>query len=277
VSGRFSGVIVDQRSRVNQSMIQKQFRAGEILFKEGEPSDHALRIVSGEVDVVKENEGEAVVLGTAKAGDFIGEMGVIQEQPRIATARAVSAVTVEVFPKDAFLKQISEDSQLAFRLLSRLSERLKVVSQAFVEAVTMGSAQHDPRERDAAPALSPLRLFADSNRLVRLLPSEGVLVTPFPPMVGRLPKETEIQPALPLDLALQDVPPFRLSRMHFSIDREDGAYVVRDMHSNLGTEVNGYGLGDHFASDRTPLRVGENVVVAGGKGSSFRFRLVLEE
>lgn len=263
-------------NRESEIMIQKQYRAGEILFKEGEPSDHALRIVSGEVDVVKENEGEAVILGTAKDGDFIGEMGVIQESPRIATVRAVSAVTVDVFPKDAFLKQISEDPELALRLLKRLGERLKVVSQAFVEAVTMGGTQHDLRELDAPPALSPLRLFADSNRLVRLLPSEGVLVTPFPFLVGRLPQETETQAPLPLDLALQDVPPFRLSRVHFSIDREDSAYVVRDMHSHLGTEVNGHGLGDHFASDRAPLRVGENVVVAGGKGSSFRFRFILE-
>ncbi len=260
-------------------MIQKEYRAGEILFREGEPSDHAYRILTGEVDIMKDSENESFVLGTAKAGDFVGEMGVIQDSPRIATARAVTALRVEIFAKDEFLKWISEDSELAFRLLERLGDRLKVLSQAFLEAVTTGGSRVDPRdsEIDTTPALSPLRMFADSNRLVRLLPAEGVLIHPFPFVVGRLPRENEVQPPLPVDLALQDVSPFHLSRVHFSIDREDGAYVVRDMHSNLGTEVNGDVLGDQFASDRATLRVGDNVVTAGGQGSSYRFRLVLQE
>jgi len=260
-------------------MIKKEYRAGEILFKEGEPSDHAYRILSGEVDIMKDSDGEAFVLGTAQAGDFVGEMGVIQDSPRIATARAVTALNVEMFAKEEFLKWVSEDSELAFRLLKRLGDRLKVMSQAFLEAVTIGGSRVDPRdsEVDITPALSPLRMFADSNRLSRVLPTDGVLIHPFPFVVGRLPRENEIQPPIPVDLALQDVAPFRLSRVHFSIDREDGAYVVRDMHSNLGIEVNGDVLGDQFASDRASLITGENLIVAGGQGSPYRFRLVLDE
>lgn len=258
--------------------MQKQYRAGEVLFGEGEPSDYACRIVSGEADIVKNNAGEAVVLGTAKAGDFIGEMGVIEGSPRSATIRAVSAVTVEIYPKDAFLKRISEDNEMALRLLSRLSQRLRVVSQAFVEAVTIGGSGLGAGEPEggATGTLRPLRMFADSNRLEGQLPSEGVLVNSLPFFVGRSPKEAEPKPGIPVDLALEDKQPYRLSRVHFSIDSADGSYLVRDMHSMLGTNVNGDGLGDHFTADQAFLSAAENIVVAGGKVSPYRFRLVVE-
>ncbi len=258
-------------------MIQKQYLVGEILFAEGEPSDYACRILSGEVDVIKQIEGETVTLGTAAAGEFIGELGVIQDAPRIATVRARSLVTVEVIPKDEFLKRISEDSELAFRLLSRLSSRLKVVSQALVEAVTAGGARSDTRHSRSGTAspLPALRVFGNSKRLARLLPSEGLPVTTAPFVVGRVSTEGDRQLRRPVDLEVADVKPFRLSRVHFSIDHNIGTYVVRDMHSSLGTEVNGIGLGDHFASDQAPLHNGDNVVVAGGKGSPYRFRLVV--
>lgn len=259
-------------------MAQKHYRAGEILFREGEPSDYACHIISGKADIVKQNEGEVVILGTARAGDFVGEMGVIQASPRIATVRAASPLTVEVIQKDAFLARISEDSQLAFRLLSRLSDRLKVVSQALVEAVTMGEARVDMREPggNTSSTTPGIRVFADSNRLSRLLPPEGVLVNSFPFVVGRLSREEEIQPTMPVDLSLRDRKPFRLSRVHFSIDRSDGTYVVRDLRSSLGTEVNGQSLGEQSDSDQAPLRKGDNSIIAGGKDSSYRFLFVLK-
>jgi hypothetical protein len=88
--------------------------------------------------------------------------------------------------------------------------------------------------------------------------------------------ERELRPAVPVDLAIGDKRPYRLSRLHFSIVRDDSTYVVRDMHSMLGTSVNGQGLGDQFAADRASLHPGDNIVVAGGEGSPNEFRLVLE-
>jgi hypothetical protein len=259
-------------------MMQRDYRAGEVLFGEGEPSDYACRILSGEAEIVKQNEGDSVILGTAKAGEFIGEMGVIIASPRSATVRAVSALSVQVYPKDEFLKRISEDNQLAFRLLVRLSERLKDLSEAFVDAATIGDSRLDGRtpESDTISALPPLRIFASSDRLAEALPSDGVLVHSLPFVVGRAPVERELRPAVPVDLAIGDKRPYRLSRLHFSIVRDDSTYVVRDMHSMLGTSVNGQGLGDQFAADRASLHPGDNIVVAGGEGSPNEFRLVLE-
>ena len=255
-------------------MIQKIYRAGEVLFHEGELSEFVCRLVSGEADVIKHNEGEAVILGTARPGEFVGEIGVIENSPRSATVRAVSAVTAEVYPKDEFLLRVSQDGVLALQLMVRLAERLKTVNAAFVEAVSIG--QSVPQgQSDLASALPPLRIFADSPRVAQALPPEGVLVETLSFVVGRIPEKAEAPPKIPVDLALQDRRPYRLSRVHFAIDAVNGTYRVRDLHSTLGTDVNGRGFGGMFAADEAVLESGENVVIAGGRDSPYRFRLVI--
>lgn len=258
-------------------MIQKTYRAGEVLFHEGDVSEFACRLVSGEADVVKHNEGEAVILGTAGPGEFVGEMGVIESLPRSATVRAVSAVTAEIYAKDEFLRRVSEDGVLALQLMIRLAERLKTVNTAFVEAVSIGQSvpKGEGARSDPVSALPPLRIFADSPRVAQALPPEGVLVETLSFVVGRVPEAAEAPPAIPVDLALQDKRPYRLSRVHFAIDAADGTYRVRDLHSTLGTEVNGRGFGGMFAADEAVLEAGENVVIAGGRDSPYRFRLVI--
>jgi CRP/FNR family transcriptional regulator, cyclic AMP receptor protein len=68
-------------------MTRKHFTEGEVLFKEGDPPGHVFRLVSGVVEIFRELDGERIVLGTVGAGQFIGEMGVVENRPRSATAR----------------------------------------------------------------------------------------------------------------------------------------------------------------------------------------------
>ena len=78
------------------AMTRAHFAEGHILFREGDPADSVCRLLSGAVDILRELDGEPVLLGTVGAGQFIGEMGVLESRPRNATARAVSEVEVEI-------------------------------------------------------------------------------------------------------------------------------------------------------------------------------------
>ena len=51
---------------------------------------------SGSVDILRELDGDPILLGTVGAGQFIREMGVVENRPRSATARAASDVQVEI-------------------------------------------------------------------------------------------------------------------------------------------------------------------------------------
>jgi CRP/FNR family cyclic AMP-dependent transcriptional regulator len=106
-------------------MTWTHFAEGQILFREGDPSDGVFRLVSGTVDVIRELDGDPILLGRVSAGQFVGEMGVIENRPRSATVRAASEVEAEFFDPTEFLDQIVGSPRTARELIQRLSHRLR--------------------------------------------------------------------------------------------------------------------------------------------------------
>jgi putative ABC transport system ATP-binding protein len=69
---------------------------GEVLFDEGDRSDHVYTVVSGAVDITRRRAGGGdEVLRTVDAGEWFGEMGPLFQLPRSAAARAVGPTVVE--------------------------------------------------------------------------------------------------------------------------------------------------------------------------------------
>lgn len=254
----------------------KRFEPGDTLFRQGDPSDHVVLVRSGRADVLREVGEDCILLGTAKEGEFLGEMGVLDERPRSATVRAASALEVELISRQSFLERVSGDPELAQKLLVRMSARLRDVEDmlaslhaASVEAKDRGHAAA------AAQGIPAIRLEATTYAAMLYIGSEPIRITGLPYVVGR---EGEIgEPPMPSgpDLEIPDPKPYRLSRHHFCIMSEDGTVQVRDLNSDLGTIVNDVPLGHDFAHDRIALRRGENAVVAGGRGSPYAFTVTL--
>ncbi len=258
-------------------MKRRQYEREEILFREGAPSDSVCKILLGRVQVFKEDGKQEVMLGQIGSGEFVGEMGVIEDRPRSATVRAESDVTVEWIDKKEFLERVSRDSGTALQLLARMSERLASLNSAYSEAVLSSQPSIEIQEPQppAQPTSSHIRIFADSPELEAALPATGLVIDADRFIVGRTPDSQEIVPHLSVDLALADAVPYRLSRAHFAILRTQEGILVRDLDSQLGTQVNNKYLGRHFGQDGTMLMRGENLIVAGGVDSHFRFRAVL--
>ena len=55
-------------------MTRTHFAEGQILFREGDPADGVFRLLSGTVDVLRELDGDLILLGMVSAGQFIGEI-----------------------------------------------------------------------------------------------------------------------------------------------------------------------------------------------------------
>src|SRR6516225_10511367 len=113
-------------------MTRTHFAEGQILFREGDAADGVFRLLSGYVDVLRELDGDPVLLGTVGAGQFIGEMGVVENRPRSATARAASEVEVEFLNPTEFLDQIAGSPRTARELIQRLSQRLREADDRIV-------------------------------------------------------------------------------------------------------------------------------------------------
>lgn len=250
------------------------FAEGQILVREGDAADGVFRLLSGAVDVIRELDGHPILLGTVGAGQFLGEMSVIESQPRSATARAASKVEVEILTPAEFLDEIANSPQAARELIRRLCQRLREADDRIVvDERTLGPADgnREQSEDDAAAASRDgAYLGAKTAWLQSQLPTRRALgERPF--LVGRRPVAGESPPRLQPDLQLDDARPFRVSRNHFIIEKSDIGHLVRDVGSALGTIVNGEAIGQHFRRDDIPLRAGENEVIAGGSDSPFVF------
>ena len=258
-------------------MTRTHFAEGQVLFREGDSPDSVFRLLSGSVDILRELDGDPILLGTVGAGQFIGEMGVVENRPRSATARAASEVEVEILTPTEFFDQITHAPQAARELIQRLSQRLREADDRIVNDERRGGQAHNTH-KDAESAgvvsVNNAYLSAKSPWLRRQLHNPlGLGDLPF--VVGRGSVAREGLPSLQPDLKLNDTVPFRLSRNHFMIERRDGSYYVRDLRSTLGTIVNGQSIGEHFRGDDGPLRAGENEVIAGGVDSPFVFSVFI--
>lgn len=255
-------------------MEERDYQEGEVILKEGDPSDFVLRVITGEVEVYTEKDGHHVILGTVRNNDFLGEMGAIERRPRSASARAKTNVSAIFFERWEFLRLMSEEAASAYRIIIRLSERLRAVNEKLAEETVLYEEQAFTGKKDHETVR--LTLFCNSESLRPHIPREGIAITKFPFTVGRSADGPPSSPTPEVDLVLPDSAPFRLSPQHFSFNYYPEGYVVQDWGSELGTEVNGEFLGEPFGHDLTPLKMGENLVIAGGIDSPFVFKVMLE-
>jgi len=78
-------------------MSELRYRAGEVIFRQGYPSDNAYIIESGTVEIYKENpDGSEERIAELGAGHMFGEYGVLDEAPRSASARAKTDVELRI-------------------------------------------------------------------------------------------------------------------------------------------------------------------------------------
>ena len=197
------------------------FAKEQVLFREGDPADSVFRLLSGSVDIFRELDGDPILLGTVGAGQFIGEMGVVENRPRSATARAASEVEVEIFTPTEFLDHIASSPRAARELIERLSQRLREADDRIVNDERRSGRAHKTRKdadsHTAVASVNNAYLAAKSPWLQRQFRTPlGLGDLPF--VVGRGPVAREGLPPVQPDLKLDDTVPFRLSRNHFMIE-----------------------------------------------------------
>ena len=114
---------VDQLSDVVASARLEKFKAGDVLFNEGEIGDclHMVRV--GSLTISRNIGGKDVVLSYVPAGNYIGEMALLGETRRSATARAAIATETVRLDGDAFKKLVSRISVLKLRLQAEYRQR----------------------------------------------------------------------------------------------------------------------------------------------------------
>jgi len=107
---------------------KRKFLAGEAIFSEGDNGDEAYMILSGLVEISVQADGSKLVLAKLDRGEIFGEMALIDDQPRMAAARAMTDTEVVVVPQESFKKRLSwlsEEDRLISHILDALVSRLR--------------------------------------------------------------------------------------------------------------------------------------------------------
>lgn len=104
------------------------FNDGEEIAHEGEVGDVMFIILSGEVKVCSQKDGQEVVIARRTAGDYVGEMSIIGHEPRMASLIAAGDVRALCIDQKSFEGLIRERPDVSIAVMKVLSQRLKEAS-----------------------------------------------------------------------------------------------------------------------------------------------------
>lgn len=139
---------------MSEAALGRFYRDGEIVARQGDVGDCMYMVQDGVVEIVRQDDGNDVLLRTATRNELLGEMAIFDHRPRSATIRAKGAARILTLDKKNFLRRINEDPSLAFRMIETMSGRVRELSAQVVELETALAAALREREGDQAATIS---------------------------------------------------------------------------------------------------------------------------
>ncbi|MBW2731927.1 MAG: Crp/Fnr family transcriptional regulator [Deltaproteobacteria bacterium] len=114
---------------MRKEMTTRDFPADTTLFQQGDFGSEMYVIQSGKVEISRRVGEREAVLAVLPSGEFFGEMAIINSAPRSANARVVEDARLLVLDSATFGRMIRDNSEIAIRLIKKLSHRLDQAAQ----------------------------------------------------------------------------------------------------------------------------------------------------
>ena len=114
----------------------RRFRAGETIFSAGDAGDGFYLVETGRVQIsAVVGKRESRVLASIGAGDYFGEMAVLDDAPRSATASADGDTEVLFLGREEFLAVLERRPQFALSLIREFSSRMRALNQKYADEI----------------------------------------------------------------------------------------------------------------------------------------------
>lgn len=107
----------------------RTYRAGELLFDQGEEGDSAFVILDGAASVLININGEKTEVAEIGSKQVFGEMAVLCDIPRTAAIGAKTDLEVLRIDREAFLKLLQEFPEVSLQVMRFLASRLENTTQ----------------------------------------------------------------------------------------------------------------------------------------------------
>jgi len=154
----FTGISDDIFNYLGDAVSEKKLKAGDILFREGDAGSSFFIIKSGQIEILKgdQQSGKQVKLALRSSGDFFGEMSLLEDSPRFATAKAVTECVILELSRKSFRNLILENPSIAFDVMGVMSSRLR---QADLQMI------HDLEEKNRQLEKTNAQLLETAGKL----------------------------------------------------------------------------------------------------------------
>lgn len=104
----------------------KTFKADEYIFYEGEKGSEMFLVLSGKIEILKNSiDGSQIKLAEIKPGNFFGEMSVLDDQPRSATAIAATDSILISIGKNNFEAFLCVQPEMTLKIMNVLCSRIR--------------------------------------------------------------------------------------------------------------------------------------------------------
>ena len=112
-----------------------KFLKDEIIFNEGAFEEYMYEVIDGAVGIYSDYNGDGKKLLTeVKQGSFFGEMGVLEDAPRSATAVAITDCTVRPYFANELEDYIKLRPEKTLELMQSISSRIRNLTKDYVSA-----------------------------------------------------------------------------------------------------------------------------------------------
>ena len=133
-------------SRQSGEVPSRTFKAGDVIFKEGDDAkSEAFLVHEGKVEVRKSLGGEEKLLRVLGKGELLGELALFRNAPRSATAIAAEPVTLLLIPANRLEAMVRTNPALAMAIIKDLSGRMLAAEEQSREA---GNRAREAEERE---------------------------------------------------------------------------------------------------------------------------------
>ncbi|EKJ87731.1 cyclic nucleotide-binding domain protein [Leptospira meyeri serovar Hardjo str. Went 5] len=145
-----------QAPPIDYNKFNRNYKDSEMIFCEHEPGKELFILQSGKVKISKIVNQNEVMLAVLQAGDIFGEMAILDNKPRSASAVAAGDVELLAINKANFEGMVKAQPQLATRLITLLSERIWIAYKQLANLLLK-----DPQGR----IVDTLMTLAEKNRI----------------------------------------------------------------------------------------------------------------
>jgi len=137
----FAGLSRQERDALAERAVEKRYRAGELLFVEGDPCPGIYVLIEGRVKIYKTSpSGREIMLAIEEAPSTVAEVPLFDDGPFPASVMALDDVTAWLIHKDDFRQVCRQNPDLALKVLAVVGRRLRGLV-ALVESVAFGAVR----------------------------------------------------------------------------------------------------------------------------------------